>query len=89
MTTSSERADMDGFFNDAFFTIKMFCYFMFVTIIGTLVYLLCFQEEKHRRVERQLLERQQMYFHGSGSVIQNPIYVDVRERPQSLATYGL
>jgi len=84
---------MGGLFNDdAFLTITVFCYLMFVIIIYTLVYLLCYQEEKRQRREREIAVpvcREQMYSYGFGSVIQNPVYVGVRERPQSPAAYGL
>lgn len=93
MKTFQLRADMGGRSNDdAFLTITVFCYFMFVIIICTLVYLLCYQEEKRRCREREIAVSahvEQMYSHGSGSVIQNPMYVGVRERSQSPAAYGL
>lgn len=75
--------------DDAFLTITVICYVMFVIIIATLVYLLCCQEEKRRQHERQSMEPYQMHSYGSGRIVQNPVYVGVRERPLSPTAYGL
>jgi hypothetical protein len=71
--------------DDAFLTITVICYAMFVIIIATLMYLLCCQEEKRRR----LAAREQAVPVYREQIIQNPVYDGVRERPLSPAAYGL